>query len=100
MSATKTVEIKGWIVFDTYYAKNPEIWPSPYRFTDLDFTEGIKVKQHAITVDVPADFDPRPGMVQELEIKRRKLQAEFAKRVSEIDAEISKLQALEFTEAA
>ena len=100
MSATKTVEIKGWIVFDTYYAKNPEIWPSPYRFTDVDFTDGIKVQPHTFAVEVPADFDPRPGMVQELEAKRRKLQAEFAKRMSGIDAEISKLQALEFTEAA
>lgn len=100
MSATKTVEIKGWIVFDAYYAKNPDIWPCPYRFTDIDFSEGIKVKPHTLTVEVPADFDPRPGLVQGLEAKRRQLQAEFTKRVTEIEAEISKLQALEFTEAA
>ena len=54
-------------------------------------------------VGEPARFDVfdkrRHGMVEALQAKKRALQAEFTKRVTEIEREISELQALEFTPA-
>lgn len=99
MSATKTVTITGWIVFNTFYAKHPDLWPSPYRFSPCDerLENEVAVQPHSFTVEVPADFDPRPGMVANLEAEKRKVQAEFAKRVTDIERQISELQAIEFS---
>ena len=99
--STKTVTISGWIVYDGFAARRPDIWPHPYRFSQCEErSDGdVTVREHSFTVEVPADFDPRPGMVEALQAKKRALQAEFAKRVTEIEREISELQALEFTPA-
>lgn len=53
-----------------------------------------------VTFDVPDDFDPRPSQVKALEAKKRELQAQFAAAVTEIERQISQLQAIEHTEAA
>jgi hypothetical protein len=53
-----------------------------------------------VTFEVPDNFDPRPQQVKALEEKRRELQAQFAAAVTEINRQISQLQAIEHTEAA
>ena len=47
-----------------------------------------------IEVEIPDNFDPRPKQIAALEEKKRKVQAEFAKRVAEIDDQISKYLAI------
>lgn len=47
-----------------------------------------------IEVDIPDNFDPRPQKVAALQEKKREVQAEFSKRVAEIDDQISKYLAI------
>lgn len=99
MSATKTVTISGWITYDTYKAKAPSCFPGgPWDFWVFKpaSAEHIPVFEHSFDVQVPADFDPRPGLVEALQAEKRKVEAEFAKRVTDIERQISELQALEF----
>jgi hypothetical protein len=53
-----------------------------------------------VTFEVPDDFDPRPAQVKALQEKERELRAQFAAAVTEIQRQISQLQAIEHTEAA
>jgi hypothetical protein len=48
-----------------------------------------------ITVDVPAAFDIRDGLVKNLEAEKKKLMAEFNVRVAAIDNQIRKYLAIE-----
>ncbi len=50
-----------------------------------------------VTFEVPDDFDPRPAQVKALEAKRREIEAQFAAAVTEINRQISQLQAIEHT---
>lgn len=47
-----------------------------------------------VEVEVPDNFDPRPQKIAALEQKKREVKAEFAKRVAEIDDQISKYLAI------
>jgi 2',3'-cyclic-nucleotide 2'-phosphodiesterase (5'-nucleotidase family) len=55
----------------------------------------VVVFEHAIEVEVPDNFDPRPAMVANLEEKKRQVRAEFAKKVKELDEQIQSLLAIE-----
>lgn len=98
---TKTVTITGYIVFDQHRHSLPSCYPQgPFVFrswkpdaTDAD----VLVKEHSFTVDVPADFDPRPALVKALEAKKEKALAEFSAMVTAIDRQISELQAIEYS---
>lgn len=96
------IEIKGFIFAcpDEYGEMNAE--RPVYRFYDWDVTECsdsfrkyVKVCEHTLVADVPDRFDPRPGMVANLDRERERVKAEFAKRVTEIDAQIQSLLAIE-----
>lgn len=101
---TKTVTISGFIVFDAMRARYPDIWPGEgFNFTGYEpsgDSQSTVVRPHTFTVEVPADFDPRPGMVKALEEKKRKAHAEFSALVAQIDRQISELQAIEYTPEA
>lgn len=60
-------------------------------------TEGeyIAVCPYTIEFDLPADFDPRAKQIEALEIERTKLQAAFQARITEINAQIQSLLAIE-----
>ena len=96
---TKTVTIKGFIVFDSHRARLPSCYPAgPYTFNTYGATDDHTViQEHTISVEIPADFDPRPGMVKALEAKKRDAEAAFAKLVTDINRQISKLQAIEYS---
>jgi hypothetical protein len=47
-----------------------------------------------VEVEVPDDFDARPAKIAALEAEKQKLRAAFAARVTEIEREISQLQAI------
>lgn len=54
----------------------------------------------ALTVDaplVPDDFNPTPAKIAALEEQKRKVRAEMLARINELEAQISKLQAIEYT---
>lgn len=95
---TKTIEIKGWIVHDAHRARLPSIYGEPWEFRHFEpspESENVAVQPHTITVEIPADFDPRPSMVKALEAQKEKARAEFAARVVELDRQINELLALE-----
>jgi len=58
-------------------------------------TETVVLMEHSFYVEVPDNFDPRPGQVAALKAKKEKVQAEFSKRVMELDEQINSLLALE-----
>lgn len=90
------VEIKGFILFGQY--EHQARWgEKPYfLFREYDGYEGfVTVQEHHFTVDVPDNFDPRPQMVELLEAEKAKVTAEFHARVTQINAQIQSLLAIE-----
>ena len=57
----------------------------------------IYIKSQEMEIEVPDDFDPRPQQIAALEAKKAKAMAQFHETVMQINEEISKLQALEYT---
>lgn len=55
----------------------------------------IAVMPFSLEVDIPDEFDPRAKMVEVLQKKKREAMADFQKRITDIDAQISKYLALE-----
>jgi hypothetical protein len=96
---SKRIVIPGFIVYRT-----EKFWHDHERFAfsmydpraahTVDKTK-VFVQEHALEVDVPEDFDPRPQMVAQLVAEKQRIQGEFAKRVTELDAQINSLLALE-----
>jgi hypothetical protein len=50
--------------------------------------------EHEFEVEVPDNFDPRPGQVAALEAKKKEIQAEFAAKVKQIEDQINSLLAI------
>ena len=55
------------------------------------------VGEQEVEVEVPDNYDPRPGQIAALEKQRTKVMADYQKMVTEINDRISKLLALEYT---
>jgi len=95
---TKTVTVAGFIHFDPMRARHADIWQTPFVFREYEpqtGSESVLVGEQTITLEVPEEFDPRPGMVKALEAKKEKARAEFAALVTQIDRQINELLALE-----
>lgn len=58
------------------------------------FREYVVACPHEIIAEVPETFDPRQQLVKNLEAEKRRLKAEFGKRVTEIDRQIQTYLAL------
>lgn len=56
---------------------------------------GTFVKTHAITFYIDDGYDPRADMVAALEAQKQKAAAEYQKRVTELNAQIQSLLAIE-----
>ncbi|MGK2829206.1 hypothetical protein ACSI5F_03755 [Ralstonia pseudosolanacearum] len=98
----KTIEIKGWI-----YAAIHSVVPDrpAYSFHELDdmsfmnskYTTYVKVMPHTMVVEIPdSEIDYRTARIAALESERENVRAELGKRITDINGEISKLQAIEF----
>lgn len=90
-----TITLKGFI-----FASQKEWQAEPeYSFAtyerDLYLKELVRVCPHEFTVDIPEDFDVRPGLVANLERQKQKLMADFQARVTEINGQIRSLLAIE-----
>ena len=104
-AATRPVVLDGFLIWDPNRARNTRIFGSPFTWSAYKPNAGpsddrILVGPQQITVDVPVAFDPRGPLVANLEERKRKLQAEFAACVTEINRQISELTAIECSEAS
>jgi hypothetical protein len=62
----------------------------------LDDTESrTYVGEQEIEIDVPDDYDPRAQKIAALEKHKQKVMADYQKTVTDINARISNLQAIE-----
>jgi hypothetical protein len=66
-----------------------------FKFDDDDHR--TFVCEQEIEIDVPDNYDPRAQQVAALEKKKRKIMADYQKMVTDINDQISKLQAIEYT---
>ena len=86
------VTITGYIVATQYS------WESKPSFTfqwyEPEQKDTVVVRAHSFEVDVPDNFDVRPGLVANLERERQKLREEFGLRIVEIEKQISELTAI------
>lgn len=91
---SKTITIKGGIYMDsrTHHSEAPSF--TFFRGEAKSWDAYALVMPHTIVFEPPAGFDPRVDLVRALEEQKRKLQAEFTARVTEINAQISKLLAI------
>lgn len=89
------VTIKGYVTCQQYAWDDKPTF-SFYSFDPTGYDESIvKVMEHEFEVEVPDNFDPRPGQIAALKAKKERVQAEFSKRVMEIDEQINSLLAIE-----
>ena len=94
----KHVSIPGFVFMRTDpYSVGRE--PS-YGWTEHDFgtdTANYRgVCAAPLEFDLPDDFDPRALQIETLKATKQKLMAEFSARCTEIELQISKLQAIEY----
>ncbi|AST86247.1 hypothetical protein CIG66_07125 [Ralstonia pseudosolanacearum] len=95
----KTIEIKGHIFLrNTRYGIEPNFTFFGFDASQTD-PDYIKVCDHTINAEVPDDFDPREAQIASLEKQREKVRAELGRRITEINDQIAKLQALTFDPA-
>jgi hypothetical protein len=88
------VTIKGYVTCTQYAWDNKPTF-SFYGFDPTTYDKStVKVMEHEFEVEVPDNFDPRPGQVAALKAQKEEVRAEFAKKVKEIDDKISSLLAI------
>lgn len=93
-------EIKQYVFMsyewsDDYSGK---VWrPGIWRFKPDDNIERVFISERMFTVEIPDDFDPVLRQVAALEQQKRDALDAYTRKVAEINEQLSKLQALEFT---
>ncbi len=90
MKVKKTVHI-----FCTQYSWEVKPQFSVYSVKLGDSEHQTYVGEQEIEIDVPDDYDPRAQKIAALEQHKQKVMADYQKTVTEINARISKLQAIE-----
>jgi arylsulfatase A-like enzyme len=95
------ITIKGYIVHqvyrDTPHDKGTFAFQTYPAFAGSSIYIQTPVCEHELTVNVPDDFDPRPGQIAALEKQKQEMRAKFAAAVKEIDDRINSLLALEMS---
>jgi hypothetical protein len=76
-------------------AKGGEYELFPIKLDDTSYR--AYVGEQEIQIEVPDDFDPRAQQIAALEAQKQKVMADYQKSVTDINSQISKLQALEYT---
>lgn len=104
MSTTKTITrtFGLWRDLNPIYGEGKDDYGlTNYNVDGADRRDGyVYMRAIDVTFDVPADFDPRPHQIAELEAQRQEIRAKFEATMTEIARRISKLQAIEAPEAA
>jgi hypothetical protein len=89
------VTLKGFI----HAEKEP--WDEKVKYAIYPFNmqgtsrNTVLIRQQDIEVEVPDDFDIRPGLVDGLEKEKQRVTAEFQARLTELNAQIQNLLAIE-----
>lgn len=98
-----THTIKGFLTWrESPFGDKPEVAFLGYDPREYDRDSKyprVVLREHSFDVEVPDDFDPRPGMVAALEKQKQQIRAAFAASVAEIDQRISELKAITFESA-
>jgi hypothetical protein len=97
------VTLKGFIIANKskrYDAKTGAyVDHISYSFSQFDSSKydanDVVVREQSFEADVPDDFDPRPGIVANLEREKQKITADFQARVTELNAQIQSALAIE-----
>ncbi|KGD52050.1 hypothetical protein DP49_1969 [Burkholderia pseudomallei] len=88
------VQIKGFI-----FAGPDFMGQLVYSFADYDRSQFdkdvVKVREHIVEADVPDEFDPRPGLIANLQREKNRLRADCEAQVTELDGRIQSLLAIE-----
>ena len=66
-----------------------------FSFKAHDTEQRTYVGEQEIEIDVPDDYDPRAQKIAALEKQKQKVMADYQKTVTDINARISNLQAIE-----
>jgi hypothetical protein len=66
-----------------------------FSFKAQDTEQRTYVCEQEIEIEVPDNYDPRAQKIEALQAKKLKIMADYQKTVTEINARISELQALE-----
>jgi hypothetical protein len=64
-------------------------------FKTADTEHRTYVGEQEIEIEVPDEYDPRAQKIEALQAQKLKIMADYQKTVTEINARISKLQAIE-----
>lgn len=87
------VKIEAWVLF-TPSGSGGRFQLFPFEMESAGY---VTVNKQEFEVEVPDDFDPRTKQVELLRKEKERINGEFAKRVTQIDEQINRLTALEFT---
>lgn len=86
------VEIQGAIYRRESRYSGPCFMFFAFEATD---PETVKVMDYTLEVEIPDDFDPRPGMLANLREQKRAVEAECQAKVTVIENKIQNLLAIE-----
>lgn len=87
--------VKGYITSTQYqWETQPSFGFTMYKPIQ-EHTDAVIVAEHQIEVEVPDDFDPRPGKIAALKEKKKLMEAQFAASVKVINDQINSLLAIE-----
>ena len=94
------VKIKGYVTAKVNLIAHPPVMGYILAEADMEFLSDKyfiykTICEHEIEVEVPDDLDIRQVRITALKIEEQKLRAEFGKRITEIEDQISKLTAIE-----
>lgn len=87
--------VKGYITSTQYsWETKPSFGFSMYKPLK-EQTDTVIVSEHQFEVEVPDDFDPRPGKIAALKKKKKLMEAQFTASVKVINDQINSLLAIE-----
>jgi hypothetical protein len=84
-------------IFYTQYAWEQKGTYEVLSFKPDDSDHRTYISSQEIEIDVPDNYDPRAKQIEVLQAQKLKIMADYQKTVTEINARISKLQAIEHT---
>jgi len=92
------------VIVNGYIIASQEAWMEEPEFQFREYDSSAyagsgevraMVRPHTIEFEVPDDFDMRPGILANLEAEKKKITAAFQARITELDAQIQSLLAIE-----
>ena len=86
-------------VYHNQYAWQDQGTYDAYTWKAEDTEIRTCVGQQEVELEIPDNYDPRAQQVAALENHKQKVMADYQKTVDTINEKISKLQALEYTDA-